>query len=802
MTFRVNLLNYPKTLTAVFVFLLLLLGWHIRYFAIDASADTLLVENDRNYLLTQLASQRYEPEEFILVAFKPNYDELFAEQTFNILQRVTKEIQQMERVKSVRSLLNMPIFIGIGEISSDIDPDKLTWEAKQYSSAEMEKILTNHPLYEGLLVNEEQTALALQVVFEMEPELARLQSEIVAIQGQLLNRELSEEEQRKIERLEEQRDQIDKQLDEQRSREIERLRNITSQFQQHGTFYLGGNNLLAHQLIEIVRSDLIIFSVVIMTIFAVILFGLFRQWRWVILPLFVCVISVTLTLGLLGLLGLKVTVISANIVALQIIFTLTVIIHLIVQYQELAASGEYEDQAALVKATVRHKIKPCLYSVLTNSVGFGSLIFSGVQPVISFGWMMVLALVVTLVVSLVFFPALLISSLSITTKAKKQAMLGSFMQRFSNWVILHPSTIVVSCGIVLVLGIVGALRLTAENSFLNYFRESTDIYRELTFIDQEFGGSTPLDVLYRIPKEQQDKELIITAEAVQTVQAIQNKLEEKEAVGNITSIVDFARIATVVTGKPIAEYELTALYRALDKSLRADIFTNYFAIEDQEVRISTRVQDSTPDLNREELMRTIHADMAQLGLSQEDYQLTNLFVLYQDVLGRLVESEYSTLAIVYAAMAVILLLIFRSLKIAVICLVPNLITSATITGGMGLLNIPLDLMTITIAGVAMGISVDDTIHYVHRFLEENTRDGAEAVRRTVDSVGFAMIYAAALIVIGFSSLAFSDFIPSVMFGLLTSIAMAIALITNLTILPVLLKQFVAPQNARVSRATV
>ena len=789
-----NPLHYPRFLLGIFALLLLFLGWHIRNFQIDASAETLLIKNDRNYLLSQVAGQRYRPEEFILVAFKPADGDIFSDKTFNLLQKLTSEIQKIERVKSVRSLLNMPLFIGIKDISADINPDELTWETQRYSGPEMKKILTNHPLYEGLLINAEQTAIALQVVFDAPREMAELDGQIVRIESQLLSRDLTDEENKEVEAFKDRRHLLTRQLNEERYKEIERLRELTSQHQEHGAFFLGGANLLAHQLIDIVRADLILFGLVIVFIFAVILYWLFRQWRWVFLPLFCCGVSVALTLGLLGLLDLKVTVISANIVALQIIFTLAVIIHLIVQYQELSESGEYSDQASLTMESIRRKVKPCLYSVLTNSVGFGSLIFSGVQPVISFGWMMVLALIVTMFVSLLFFPAFLMVCLPMTQKVKRQSVVGGVLNGGTGWVIRHPGFTIAACGSVFLVGTLGSLRLTAENSFLNYFRESTDVSRELTFIDKEFGGSTPLDVLYRIPKHEQKTDLIITADAVKTVQAIQNKLEEKAAVGNITSIIDFTRIARVVMGKPATEYELTALYHALDKDLQQDIFTNYFSPNEQEVRISVRIQDSTPDLNRAELMQSIHQDLADLGVAKESYQLTNLFVLYQDVLARLVKSEYSTLAIVYAAMAVILLLIFRSLRIAIICLIPNMITSAAIMGGMGLLNIPLDLMTITIAGVAMGISVDDTIHYVHRFLEENTGGGTGAVFATLESVGYAMIYTAALIVIGFSSLAFSDFIPSVMFGLLTSVAMAIAVLTNLTILPVLLQKFAAPRN--------
>ncbi len=775
-----------------FLVLLVFLGWQARKFSIEASADTLLVKDDRNYLLSQQASQRYEPEEFILVAFKPANFGVFSDRTRDIIKSLSAEIENIERVKSARSLLNMPIFVGIDAISSDLDPDQLTWEARDLTEEQMAKIMAKHPIYEGLLVNEQQTALAIQVVFSTPPQVAKLRNQIIDIESHMLERELTKDEKQQLEKLKQQQEGVDKELDIKRSEEIEQIRELAGHYSSEGDFYLGGNNLLAHQLIEIIRNDLVVFGIAIIILVAGVLFFLFRHWYWVVLPLAVCGISVVMTLGLLGALGLKVTVISANVVALQIILALAVIIHLIEQYQELVSSGRYHDQLSLAKDTVKLKFKPCLYAGVTTAIGFGSLIFSGVQPVISFGWMMVVAMMITLLVSLVLFPALLITLVPFSRSVKTHPGVHKFLSSCAALVLNYPKSVVLVNGVILIVGIIGCFRLTAENSFLNYFSKSTDVYRELTFIDQEFGGSTPLDLLYRIPQNQSKQDLIITAEALQTLQKIQNSLEDKEAIGNITSIVDFARIARVVTGKPLVEYELTALYHSLDKNLRADLFSNYFAIDDQEVRISMRIKDATEGLNRAELMESIHHDMRELGITPEHYQLTNLFVLYEDILSRLVDSQFLTVAIVYAVIGTILLLIFRPPRIAVICVISNIITTAAIMGGMGILGLPLDLMTITIAAVAMGISVDDTIHYVHRYLRSSTDDPAEAVRTSMLSVGYPMTYTTIIIVIGFSALMFSDFIPSVMFGLLTSVTMLIALAMDLTILPVLLKRFVRP----------
>lgn len=768
--------------TALFV-------WQATRFEIDASADTLLVKDNRDYLITQQANQRYSPSEFVLIAFRPESGDIFSRETFSIVQDISNQVAKLERVESVRSILNVPIFTGLESLSTDITPESLTWETQQYSGAEMERKLAAHPLYEGLLINDRQTALSMQVVFKSNPELEKLQSEIVGIKSNLLSRELTGEEVKQLETLQAEQDRINKQLEQVRAEEIDRIRKIVKTHGEAGEFFLGGANLLADQLISIIKSDLLLFGSVISAVVCLILFFLFRKLRWVILPMVCCAVSVIFTLGLLGMLGLKVTVISANVIALQIILTLALVVHLIVRYQELQTN--YDSQNKLVFDTVKSKLKPSFYAGFTTAIGFGSLIFSGIQPVISFGWMMVVALAVTLLVSLVLFPALLVALLNIPSHARQHSFIHRSMSAGANMVERRPRIIMVLSLFLFVAGAAGCLRLSAENSFLNYFSESTDVYRELSFIDKHFGGSTPLDVLYTIPQNQIQSDLLITADAVQTVSEIHNVLREKEAVGNITSISDFTRIAKVVREKPMTEYELTVFYESLDKNLRRDLFGSYFSPEQNQVRISARIQDTTENLDRSQLLESVEQDITDLGIEKENFTLTNLFVLYEDILSRLVNSQFLTLGIVYAAMAIILVIIFGSLKIALICLVPNVITTAAIMGTMGWAGIPLDLMTMTIAAVAMGISVDDTIHYVHRYLDEVKNDASKAVRNTHLSVGYAVVYTTIIIVVGFSALVFSDFVPSILFGLLTGIAMVVALATDITILPVLLRRYVS-----------
>ncbi len=778
----------------IFTMLCVFFAWQTKNFEVDASADTLLMKDNRLYLESQLNDQRYNPEEFILIAYRPQTDAVFSEAVMRRLLDISSTLREMPRVEDVLSLASVPFFAGLDNFESGFDPDELTWESQQYSAESMRNLATNHPLYEGLLVNEDMTALSMQVVFTPDKALTELDNRILDLRKNLLERELTGEETQQIKALSEERAALSKALNQTRSEEIEQIRAILEPYAGTGDFFLGGNNLLAHQLIEIIKSDLTLFGSLIAAIVVVVLWFLFRRWYWVVLPILCCGVSVLITIGLLGWLGLKVTVISTNVVALQIILALAVIIHLVVQYQELVEAEQLSTQLDLVRETIRRKLKPCFFAVLTTTIGFGSLVFSGVAPVISFGWMMVLAMLVTLTVSLLLFPALLMICVRRQQQVHQHGWINRGMRAAAGWIGDHPRLVGVGSLALTLFFAVGCLRLSAENSFINYFSESTDVFRELSFIDQQFGGSTPFDIIYRVPTAQQQSDLVITAGAVQALTGIQQRLQAHEAVGNITSVADFTRIAATVSGQPLTEYELTAVYRTLDESIRSNLFGSYFDESAQQARISTRIQDTTPDLDRSQLLEALRADMDSLGIPPAQYQFSGLFVLYQDILGRLVESQWKTAGIVYLAMAMVLLLVFRSLKIALVALAPNLMTTLIILGAMGWLGITLDLMTMTIAAVAMGISVDGTIHYIHRYLAEQAQDPQAAIERSHLSVGYALVYTTGVIVIGFAALMFSDFMPSVYFGGLTALAMMIAMLTDLTILPVLLRRILSNRS--------
>lgn len=782
------LVQWPKTVLGLFAVVTVALGSQAPNFDIDASPDTLLTRDNVLYTQTQLVNERFAPQEFLLVTYQPKEQALFSEQTFASIARLSDDLLSLERVQSVRSILNVPIFPeGSSMLRADLDLSSLTLEANDYSMEVLREQFTDHPIYTNLLVNEAMTATALQVLFRNNEEQQALEAQINELNALYQTQGLSSEQEAELERLVTQADPLRQALNRTRSEEIEQIRGFITQYEDEATIHMGGVHVLADQLIEIISNDLVVFGMAIAIGICFMLLILFRAPRWVCIPILCCLSSILSTMGLFALLGIKATVISSNFIALQLILTLAIVIHLIVQFRESSAAQPNASQRDLIRETLREKIGPCFFAGLTTSVGFGSLVFSGIAPVIAFGWMMIIAMGFSIAVSLTLFPVIL-ELLPKHTQRKELALFGATVNGFSR-AALKQSTLVgiVSVGI-MVLSVVGILRLDVENSFINYFKDSTQIHKELAYIDQEFGGSTPLDLIYTTPDRPENPDIVMTAQTVQMLQLIQHRMKEHEAVGRVLSAVNLTDLARELNGAPLTEYELTTAYWLMDESFREDLLGAFYDPESGQARINIWIQDLTQDLNRAQLLTDIRAQMSEMGVPESDYQLTNMFVLYQDILQRLFSSQILTLGLVFAALFVVFLLIFRSPRLALFALVPNLLPTLAVLGIMGWLNIPLDLMTITIAAIAMGIAVDDTIHYIHRFQVERAEHGyEEAVQRTHASVGLAILYTSLMIVAGFSMLAFSDFVPSVLFGLLTSMAMALALLVVLCLLPILLR---------------
>ena len=823
-----NILNRPIIVIIVLLGVFSYLGYNAKHFRIDASADSLILENDEDYKYYREVSKTYGSHSYMFVTYKPTGD-LLSPETLSKLSSLRGELREIKRVSSVLTILDVPLLrnppVPIKELISNIKNLEDPEVDLQLARTE----IADSPIYKELLVSTDMKMTALMVHFAEDAEYDRIVSRRGALRQKLREKTIIPAERVELEQLKRDYRECKIRMDKERHSDIVAVREIMDGYRQDAELFLGGISMITDDLITFVKKDLKVFGIGIVVFLIVALGVIFRKVCWVVLPILCCTLSVLAMIGILGIFGWEVTVISSNFISLQLIITMALTIHLIVRYRELQLDNPEWSQMELVKETVFSKFIPCLYTTLTTVAGFGSLLICDILPVITFGLMMSVGLVVSLVVTFFLFPAIL----CLIPKGKSgedRQFCGGFTRFLANVTQNNAKAVFIITGLLIAMIAVGVSRLTVENSFIDYFRESTEIYQGLKVIDQNLGGTTPLDIIVSFQEadlEANDHSLVnddtgtesskefegedefdefdefeevdnsdkywFTADKMAKIMKVHDYLESLPEIGKVLSLGTMLKIAEEFTdGKPLDDFQLALLYTQLPDNFKNMALAPYISIPDNQARLTVRIKDSLEGLKRDDLLKQITSDMGnKLGLQEHQYQLAGMMVLYNNMLQSLFSSQILTIGFVVLALVVMFTLLFRSIKIALIAIIPNVISAVAVLGIMGLAGMPLDFITITIAAISIGIAVDDTIHYIHRFKEEYEVDRSyiNSMHRCHGSIGNAMYYTSLTIIAGFSILVLSYFIPTILFGLLTGLAMFIALITALTLLPRLIIVF-------------
>jgi len=803
------------------------LGYHAKDFTLDASSETLLLENDPDLLYWRDISKRYKTQDFAVVTYAPLKDALLSDPVLKRLAALRDDLEKLDRVSSVMSILDVPLLesppVPVKELANGLP----TLESPGVDRALAKIELQQSPLYSNLLVSSDLTITALIVNFKYDAVFQDLLSRRDELRALRSHSTLTAAQAAELARVTRKMQTHWDQLREQNSRDVAAIRAIMKKYRHDAKLFLGGVAMISTDLIGFIKNDLKVFGLGILFFLIGTLAVIFRRLRWILLPMACCLLSAVAMIGLLGLFNWKVTVISSNFISLQLIITMAITIHLIVRYRGLQQETPDADHRRLVLDTMVSMFLPCLYVGLTTIAGFGSLLLCNIKPVINFGWMMSAGIVVSLAIVFVFFPTVL---LLIGKRQGKPTSLRRFelTLAFARFTEAHGKFIMVASALILVGSLLGMSRLIVENSFINYFKESTEIYQGMKTIDQELGGTTPLDLIVKMPPAgtdagntdasaspdssrsdspgvesddefgefdefdapQTDARYWFTSDKMDRVLKIHDYLDSLDATGKVLSLGTMLKIARKLNhGKPLDSFQMALLYTELPDNFKKLVLDPYVSIPDNELRFTTRIRDSNKSLRRNALLKKIRHDLVNdLNLDKKDFRLTGLMVLYNNVLQSLFSSQIETLGVALLALIVMFLILFRSLKVALIAIAPNLLAICFVLGFMGWFGIPLDMMTITIASISIGIAVDDTIHYIYRFIEEFERDGkyVSTMHRCHGSIGYAMLYTSITIIVGFSILVLSNFIPTNLFGILTGLAMFVALIAALTVLPQLI----------------
>ena len=798
-------------LSLFFIFLLTAISaWYVQDFKLDISADSLVLENDKDLQYYRSINARYGSDDYLIITYTPKID-LFDRQ---VLGDIALLKNSLGRVESVISILDVPLIA-----SPAITLRELQQHTRLLGDADTDldlaqKELRESPLYRNRLVGEDGKTTALQVNFKRDQTYIDLRDRRDALREKQLGTELTSIELVRLEALSRKFKRYSSALVAQEALDIATIRKIIDKHRGMAEIHLGGVPMIVTDMMDFVSHDLRVFSLAVIGILVGILAIIFGRLRWTVLPLLIASIASVMTVGLLGFFEWRITVVSSNFLALLLIFALSLSIHLIVRYRELQVLKPQADQLTLVKETVRSKAIPCLYTVVTTMVAFGSLVVSGIRPVIDFGWIMVIGLILAFILTFTLFPVILML-MKPGHLSQSRDLTGVITGFFADLNVRFGSTILIFTLVVMILAGIGISRLSVENRFIDYFKESTEIFQGMSLIDQKLGGTTPLNVIVDAPADflveddngfevlEEDEDFELDGEAgfsansywfnsyqLDTINTIHEYLEALPETGKVLSLATSLGVLEQLNeGEVMDDFFMSILYKRLPEDIKNAMISPYLSEDGHQLRFSVRVFESDVGLKRQALLEKIQTDLTrQLGLAEEQVHLTGMLVLFNNMLQSLYRSQILTLGVVFLAIFLMFTLLFRSLKLALIAIVPNLVAGVSVLGLMGGVGIPLDMMTITITAISVGIAVDNTIHYMHRFRDELWKDWdyPAALRRSHGSIGRAMYYTTITITIGFSILALSDFVPTVYFGVLTAFAMLTALLADLTVLPILL----------------
>ncbi len=783
--YRNIILKNPKAIFVLLIIAIFSFGYYSKDFRLDASSETLLIEGDPDLAYLKEVSERYGSKEFLILTYTPN-EGMVTDSSINNLLSLKYKIQSLNWVHSVITLLDIPLLN-----NSDAPLQERLESFKTLKDEDVDKDrgfkeILNSPVFRNFVISEDGKTSGIIVNIKQSQKLEDIENK-------------SKEEVEII------KDQIKKQ----NHQNILEIRQVIQSYGDVGKIYLGGIPMIADDMMTFIKSDIIVFGLGVLLFIIATLWFVFRNLLWIVVPISSCLFSVIIMMGLLGLLGWKVTVISSNFIALMLILTMAMNIHMSTRFLQLKKNFPSKNNFEIISLTTTKMFWPILYTVLTTIFAFLSLIFSEIKPIIDFGWMMTFGLITSFIITFTLLPTLLnfAPTNNISVKKEQKSKITNLLSLIS---LNNKNSVFLISVIVVIFSIIGISKLEVENSFINYFDKNTEIYKGMKLIDEELGGTTPLEVIIKFPEKEKvkkseeddefedwgdeedtnDEKYWFTKDKIDLITSVHNYLDSLPEIGKVLSFSSIIEVATQLNNnKPLGTLEMGVLYSKIPESIKTEIIDPYLSIKDNEARISLRIIDSQEDLRRNDLINKINFDLKdKFGLEEKDYKLAGVLILFNNLLQSLFKSQILTLGLVMIGIFSMFLILFRNIKLSLIGVVPNFIAAFFILGIIGLLGIPLDMMTITIAAITIGIAVDNSIHYIYRFKEEfnKIKDYNKTLKTCHSTVGVAILNTSITIVFGFSILVLSKFIPTIYFGVFTGLAMLLAMISVLTLLPALI----------------
>lgn len=793
------LMTFSRTIIFSLIIIVLFSTFGIKNFKLDASSDALVIEDDLSLKEFRDVEREFGGSDFLIVVFEP-FNEIFSNESIQIIKDLDFHLEEIENVESVLSIVDAPVFFQPKVPLVDVSDNLKDLDDPSINLIEAKKEFLENPIYKDLIISSQGNTTAIQITFkpnEYYNSLIQERYELIELKDSknliILNEEISI---------------LNDQIADKNAFTVDQIRNILNNYKQYGAIYLGGPSMIATDMMSFIQDDLLIFGIGVAVVFAIMLYLFFGNIWFVILPLANSFIATYITASFLGFMDWKISVVSSNFIALLLILTISLTVHVLVKFNELKDS--IHSRSLRLEKAIKQIIVPCFFAAFTTGIAFISLLSGELKPVIEFGKMMAVGIFFAFICTFTFIPSAL--SLIKNTETVDLLKLHRITSKLLNFSKNNVLLIFIISGITTCTLIFGVSKLEVENKFIDYFDDSTEIYKGMLKIDEELGGTATLDIIIREPVEEElnlvdiDDDIFIddlfdddssdasgywwNIHSLTKLEEIHDYLESKEEIGKVLSVASGIKLARKINDdKDLNDLELALLRSVLPEDIKDTLLYSYINEDDSIVRISSRVVETSAGLNRNDLINEIKDDLVtNFNLKDNQFTITGLAVLYNNMLQSLFAAQIGSISIVFAVIALMFLVIFKTFKAMFIGLIPNVFVALSVVGTLGLLGLPLDIMTITVAAISVGMAVDNTIHYMYRYKKEmkKTNDPLVSMKNTHINVGRALFYTAATISVGFSILAFSNFFPTILFGLFTSMALLISFLSSLTLLPNLL----------------
>jgi len=755
-------------------------AWALRGFAVEAGTDVLLNQADQDLAFYNQTRAEWETDEYVIVCCRRN-EGWFTTDSMALLSEIVRAAKSLPHAKKILTIGQVPLIRNQPVVLMPVPVTLMDEQGALNPKAKLDKArdeLMGHTQALGNLISVDGKDLSMLVYLDVPESIGRLEPEW----NRLLGDPKTPETERRIEEIRAPYQAAIQENNARRNALVNALRDAAKTWRQKldEPVRLSGIPIINVVLREHIKADITTFGILSLSVFTLTFLIVYRRFRWVAFPIVSCVIPVVLMLGLMVVMGKKMTVITSNMPVLLFVLTLPYTVYLIERYLERRSLHPSEDPKETSTRAPMEIWSPCLFSVLATMAGTAAHIPSGIIPVRTFGIMMTIGMAFSLGVVMLFFPATIVALPAAPGRASGAAPEPKGpLKGLLALVLRAPLAVVLFSLAVFGVSLWGMTKIRVETKFIDYFHQKSEIYQGLDYIDNNMGGTTPFEVMLSSPTPGFFK----TPDGLAALDAVGKFFAGVPETGNLRSLKTL--VDEVRKGFRSKDPQILALLTGMAKEQVKEFCNADFT----KSRILVRMKETDPRLNRKDILRRLSAHLDSLKdkeLKGVEARPTGVFLLYANMLDTYWPNTKKTFFLATGAIWLMLTILFRSPIMAALVILPEVLPVALVLGVMGFTGIALDMVTVIIASVALGIGIDAAIQYAVRFrreLELTDGDIAEAIRRSHATIGRAILIATSIVFAGFAMLCFSQFVPTIYFGLFTGIAILMGLFASLTTLP-------------------